>query len=128
MPKTWDGYSFEGGKSERRNIQRTKRDFPIYAYLEWYARRESVVLRGEPGEKQGPLQTWYSVRCPFHRDKRASASFNASLQRFKCHACEVSGDIIDLVAQTQPSIGSVREAIEWIETHLTAKPVSTNTS
>lgn len=37
------------------------------------------------------------VRCPFHSDKRPSMSFRAG--RFRCWACNASGDSIDFTAR-----------------------------
>lgn len=44
---------------------------------------------------------WHAVKCPFHGDRAASASYNPSLQRFKCHACDVGGDGYDLIQQVE---------------------------
>ncbi len=40
---------------------------------------------------------WKAVRCPFHGDTHASASYNDIIGQFFCHACDVHGDIFDLV-------------------------------
>lgn len=57
---------------------------------------------------------WVPVRCPFHRDKNASASVHRRLGRFVCFACDVRGDIVDL-ARAGANISQVRDAIEWLE-------------
>jgi len=40
---------------------------------------------------------WEAIRCPFHGDTHASASYNDVVGQFFCHACDVHGDIFDLV-------------------------------
>jgi hypothetical protein len=36
------------------------------------------------------------LRCPFHDDSRPSAEVNWSTQHFRCYACGVYGDAVDL--------------------------------
>ena len=49
-----------------------------------------------------PIQGWQSVHCfnsmaHSQNDKRASASINISIGRYKCHACDLSGDGWDIM-------------------------------
>lgn len=37
---------------------------------------------------------WQMVKCPFHDDTHASMGVNRIHGGFKCHACDVSGDMI----------------------------------
>jgi DNA primase len=37
------------------------------------------------------------IRCPFHDDSRPSAQVDFTNQRFRCWACGVSGDALDLL-------------------------------
>ena len=64
---------------------------------------------------------WRAMRCPFHDDSQASASVNYSEGRFRCHACDVGGDIIDLaraeLALPETPEGT-REAVDWLEREL----------
>ena len=72
----------------------------------------SEVLRGF-GARTDFQARWTSVRCPFHDDRRASASFNDVIGQFYCHGCEVHGDIFDI---TQAAEGiSFLEAVTWVE-------------
>lgn len=72
----------------------------------------SEVLRGL-GARTDFQARWTSVRCPFHDDRHASASFNDVIGQFYCHGCDVHGDIYDLV-QTAEGI-SFPEAVAFIE-------------
>lgn len=47
------------------------------------------------------------VLCPFHADTRPSAVVDWAKQRFRCFACDVSGDAVDL---WQSQEGLTREA------------------
>lgn len=40
---------------------------------------------------------WHAIKCPFHDDRAASAGYNPTEQRFKCHACDIGGDGYDLI-------------------------------
>lgn len=44
---------------------------------------------------------WKAVRCPFHDDRNASASYiaNDEAQAFNCHSCGIRGDAISLIRQ-----------------------------
>jgi hypothetical protein len=43
-----------------------------------------------------------AVKCPFHDDRHASGSLYESggIWRFKCHACDFGGDLIDVLARS----------------------------
>lgn len=56
---------------------------------------------------------WKAIRCPFHgTDKNPSASFNEKLARFKCHTCDVGGDVVDLVQQIEHC--GLKEALHYL--------------
>ena len=59
---------------------------------------------------------WIAISCPFHRDRRPSASYNYRHQRFRCHTCDVGGDVIDVVSHAEGL--STKEAMEWISRNL----------
>lgn len=59
---------------------------------------------------------WLSIRCPFHKDEHASASFNEKLGKFNCFTCDLGGDVIDLVCQQEHL--DTGEALRWISTTL----------
>lgn len=40
---------------------------------------------------------WQSVKCPFHGDKSASASFNEQRGKFHCFGCGLFEDLIGLL-------------------------------
>lgn len=56
---------------------------------------------------------WEKAHCPFHKDTKASASVNWGKSRFRCHACDISGDAIDFVMEQENL--AFRDAMEWIE-------------
>lgn len=69
---------------------------------------------GTKVDPSGNLTGWQSVRCPFHgADNRPSASVSTKSQRFKCHQCDVAGDIIDIVMQVEGL--TIKEAMEWLD-------------
>lgn len=51
---------------------------------------------------------WRSMRCPFHDDRHASASFNEDLDSFACLACDAKGNAVTLLMQQERL--SAREA------------------
>jgi DNA primase len=55
---------------------------------------------------------WQSVRCVFHDDSRKSASVNLDLDKFFCHGCQVSGDVIDVASEVESL--SIGETISWL--------------
>lgn len=40
---------------------------------------------------------WQAVVCPFHQDTTASASFNEGECRFRCHTCDVVGNVSQIL-------------------------------
>lgn len=44
---------------------------------------------------------WRAVKCPFHDDRAASASYNPTSERFRCHGCGMSGDGFDLIMEVE---------------------------
>lgn len=47
---------------------------------------------------------WFKVRCAFHGESQASASYSTELQAFNCHACSTSGDAIKIVREQEPGL------------------------
>lgn len=69
-----------------------------------------------------PFRTgWVSCRCPFHNDRVASAAVNSTKGRFKCHACDASGDVVDL-AKLYLGTSDTREAITWLTQTFSISP------
>lgn len=69
---------------------------------------EQVALRLGHEVKQ------HKIRCisKTHRDFSPSLSFDTRLNRFKCFACDLSGDVLDLV---QITLGlDLKDAYEWL--------------
>lgn len=67
---------------------------------------------------------WVSTRCPFHGDRRASASIR--MDRFNCHACGIRGDTIDVTMQVL-DIGFI-EAVAWINENCFTQQKNTTSS
>jgi len=59
---------------------------------------------------------WSSMRCPFHTDNNPSASVNLKDGKFRCHVCDIGGDVVDVVALEEGL--TTREAMEWLRTNL----------
>ena len=57
---------------------------------------------------------WRKMRCPFHSDSHASSAINYEQNRFKCFACDYSGDVYDLIMKYKG--GDYREAVKYAET------------
>lgn len=55
---------------------------------------------------------WFKIRCAFHGETQASASYSTDKQAFNCHACEMSGDAIKIIRTQEPQL-SFREAVEF---------------
>ena len=53
------------------------------------------------------------VLCPFHDESRPSASVDTDRQRFRCFACDIQGDAIDII-MLQESI-DYPSAVEFLE-------------
>jgi len=85
------------------NLRQVKSDYNIVDYLRFAGASTAESTNG-----------WRAVKCPWHGDKSASASYNTGLNRFRCHACEIGGDLIDVVMQTQ-NITDYGQVVEWIQ-------------
>ncbi len=44
---------------------------------------------------------WKKIRCPFHGDSQASATFSPEHGSFHCFACEMSGDAISIIKKAE---------------------------
>jgi len=44
---------------------------------------------------------WRNMRCPFHDDSHASAGVNHEEDVFNCLACEISGDIYNIIQKIE---------------------------
>ena len=49
-----------------------------------------------------------NIKCPFHNDSRASASFNTRQNIFNCFACGMQGNSIQIIARQERC--DIREA------------------
>lgn len=47
---------------------------------------------------------WYKVRCAFHGERNASASYSTEVQGFNCFACDTQGDAIKIVQLQEPGL------------------------
>lgn len=61
------------------------------------------------------------MRCPFHCDRAASGSYNTSLERFRCHGCDIHGDGYDLIQAVERC--DFRTALERARTLATFRDV-----
>lgn len=61
---------------------------------------------GDPPEGYG--SRWRPMRCCFHPDRNASASYNEELDSFACLACEAKGNAVTLLMRVEGL--SAREA------------------
>ena len=109
--ETWDGRGFDGG-GRKESLRDIKRRYPIAQVLQALTGKHTIVKSYE-----SIANTWVSVSCPFHEDKKPSASMNSHFGRFHCHSCLTSGDIFDIVQQSL-GLQSVREAADWITSNV----------
>lgn len=65
-------------KPKRFNKNKLPPPAPIYAQF-------GIALKGSG---------WQTVKCPFHDDRHASLSVNATHGGFCCHACHAKGDLM----------------------------------
>jgi DNA primase len=109
--ETWDGRGFSNEKKARsRSLEAIKKAYDIRQVL--------LVLSGNAVDvPSGHTTGWASVRCPFHEDRKPSASINLVDQRFVCHSCLVGGDIFDLVLKCGRADG-IKGARDWITTNV----------
>jgi hypothetical protein len=68
------------------------------------------ALGGECGDYKSGKQ---KVLCPFHGDTRPSAQIDFVTQRFRCWACDVHGDGLDLLISQEGL--TFRAAVERAE-------------
>ena len=71
------------------------------------------VLRHYGGEVPSTGEGWRKMRCPFHPDRRPSASVHFGKGAFRCHGCDVAGDIFSIV-QKREGIHDFMEACQWL--------------
>ena len=65
--------------------------FPIGPILEYY---------GSPPIEDG--RGWTPIRCPFHEDGDASASYRSDDEQvFKCHSCGMKGNAAQLIMKKE---------------------------
>ena len=88
-------------------IKRLKRNVGIEELIEHLGGKVQARSHGQ----------WVPCTCPFHDDTNASASINTAKGRFRCHGCDVGGDLIDL-AQKHLETEDLKEAVEWLERNL----------
>lgn len=93
-------YSFTKGRGRQQAPVPT---IPIVPILIHYG-FDDHELRDYPHD-------WFKVRCAFHGETQASASYSTELQGFNCHACEMSGDAIKIIRTMEPHL-SFREAVD----------------
>lgn len=75
---------------------------PIVQVLEFYG--------FDPCELKDHPHGWFKVRCAFHGESQASASYSTDLNAFNCHACSMSGDSIKIIRLMEPDL-SFQEAV-----------------
>lgn len=75
---------------------------PIIPVLEFYG--------FDPAELKDYPHGWFKVRCAFHGETQASASYSTDLNAFNCHACSMSGDSIKIIRLMEPKL-SFQEAV-----------------
>ncbi|MFF0481083.1 CHC2 zinc finger domain-containing protein [Streptomyces sp. NPDC004435] len=63
---------------------------PIAEVLEHYGAAE--VPEGD---------RWLKMKCPLHEDRNASASVCTAENKFRCFACDISGDSFDVIAHQE---------------------------
>jgi hypothetical protein len=83
-----------------REMERLRAEIPMPLLLESYGAR--IFNAGWRG--------WHPVRCPFHDDRRPSATCTNTY--FRCFACDVGGDIFDVVMHAEGV--DLRGAVEWL--------------
>lgn len=44
---------------------------------------------------------WFSIKCPFHDDRHASATVNVDDNAFCCFACQIKGDGFAIIMQKE---------------------------
>lgn len=70
---------------------------------------------------------WKALRCPFHDDRAASASYSTDKERFRCHGCGVSGDGYDLIQEIlRCDFATARAKAEEMVGNAFSSPTSTD--
>lgn len=92
-------YSFVGKHKARHEQVPT---IPIVPVLEFYG-FDQRELKDYP-------HGWFKIRCVFHGETQASASYSTDLNAFNCHACSMSGDSIKIIRLMEPDL-SFQEAV-----------------
>lgn len=62
--------------------------------------------------------TWQKILCPIHVEDRPSASVFIDGNRWKCHACDLSEDSLDIIMREVEEVTGFREAQEWANARL----------
>jgi DNA primase len=67
---------------------------------------------------ENPVETlgWKKIRCPFHGDSHASATYNTDINAFKCFACDMAGDTYAIIMK--------KEGVEFREAYTIAENIS----
>lgn len=86
------------------SVAQIKREVSMAKVLKHYGAPAGLLERYD--------DDWIPIPCPFHADRRPSASYSYRHQRFRCHTCDVGGDVIDVVAHAENC--STKEAMTWI--------------
>lgn len=109
QPTSLPWYIEDSGTSKKKGrltIADYKRLVPISKLLVEY---------GMPTQFDVWSDEWVTVPCPFHDDTHPSASMNPRLGRFRCHTCDIGGDVVGIVKEVE-DFRNMREAMEWLMT------------
>jgi hypothetical protein len=113
MAEVWRGTGFvskeRGTSAEGRRISvaEAKRLYNVADYLRF---------KGVRLPEDTPFTDWSPVSCPFHSDKHASASLSLRKNRFRCHACDIGGDVLDVVGYGEDL--DTRGVLDWLTKNL----------
>lgn len=92
------------------SIDQIKRVYPVQRVLRFYGWDEFMPYNN--------FHAWCPVRCPFHDDVHMSASLHGEFNRFHCHACDIGGDVIDLVKEVE-HLKTIKATLRWIVENVT---------
>jgi hypothetical protein len=92
-------------KDKNLSIKTIKNHYRMTRVLRWYEWDEY--------NPHNNFHDWVPIRCPFHDDEHMSASLNASQDKFRCHACDIGGDVVDLVKEVE-GFKTITETLKWI--------------
>jgi hypothetical protein len=62
---------------------------------------EDVLIHYGANLTRTSLVGWSKVNCPFHGDSHASAGVNVDRNAFKCQACPIRGDPLNVIARAE---------------------------